>query len=103
MVDEIVHGALVLNQSSGRLEADESLLEAALRETLAETAWTVELTGLLGIYQWRSPTTEKHYLGFAFTARLRSHDARRTTHDANSTKASSARCGSSARKSRRNP
>ena len=49
-VEEVKAGRLVLNQPAGHLEANESLREAALRETLEETGWDVELTALLGIY-----------------------------------------------------
>ena len=42
MVEESVGGRLVLNQPAGHLEPDESLVEAALRETLEEgpLAWS---------------------------------------------------------------
>lgn len=53
MVEEISHDRVVFNQPAGHLEADESLIEAARRETLEETAWTVEITGLTGIYLFR--------------------------------------------------
>ena len=39
---------LVFNQPAGHLDPGESLSEAAVRETLEETGWDVELTGLLG-------------------------------------------------------
>ena len=44
LVEEQVRGRLVLNQPAGHLEPDESLLEAARRETLEETGWHVEPT-----------------------------------------------------------
>lgn len=50
MVEEIKNNRKVLNQPAGHLEKNETLLEAALRETLEETAWDVELTGVIGIY-----------------------------------------------------
>lgn len=50
MVEEIKFGQKVINQPAGHLEPNETLLEAALRETLEETAWDVELTGVIGIY-----------------------------------------------------
>ena len=68
MVEERVSGALVLNQPAGHLEPDESLLEAALRETREETGWNVRITHLVGAYQWKAPETERHYLRFAFAA-----------------------------------
>lgn len=42
-------GELVFNQPAGHLEEGETLAQAALRETLEETGWHVELTGVLGI------------------------------------------------------
>lgn len=79
MVEESVGGKLVLNQPAGHLEPDESLLEAALRETLEETGWNVRLTAFVGAYQWKAPvngdgTGGRHYLRFAFAAEPVSHD-----------------------------
>lgn len=54
-------GRLVLNQPAGHLEANESLREAALRETLEETGWDVELTALLGIYLYTAPSNGVTY------------------------------------------
>src|SRR5690606_18486495 len=56
MVEESVAGQLVLNQPAGHLEPDESLFEAALRETREETGWDVRLTAFVGAYQWRAPS-----------------------------------------------
>ncbi len=42
-------GALVFNQPAGHLEEGETLAQAALRETLEETGWQVELYGVLSI------------------------------------------------------
>lgn len=74
-VEERVRGQLVLNQPAGHLEAGESLMEATCRETLEESAWEVEPTHLIGIYQWTSPLDGIGFLRFAFAARaLRQHD-----------------------------
>ena len=54
-VREISKGQVVLNQPAGHLEANESLLEAAVRETLEETGWQVELTHVIGIYLFLAP------------------------------------------------
>lgn len=74
MVEERVQGELVLNQPAGHLEPDESLLQAACRETLEETGWEVELTAFVGAYQWTSPRDGKHFLRMAFAAEPRRHD-----------------------------
>lgn len=49
LVEEYSQGKRVLNQPAGHLEPNESLLEAAVRETIEETGWRVELTGYLGV------------------------------------------------------
>ena len=82
MVEESVAGQLVLNQPAGHLEPDESLADAALRETLEETGWHVRLTNFVGAYQWKAPlhphgSGGRHYLRFAFAAEPVSHDPSR--------------------------
>ena len=76
-VEERVNGRLVINQPAGHLEPDETLAEAALRETREETGWDVRLTGFLGAYQWKAPETGRHYLRFAFCAEPERHDPSR--------------------------
>lgn len=68
MVEEKCDGDIVLNQPAGHLEEGESLIEAAVRETLEETAWHVKITSFTGIYQWRQPVSGESYLRFSFTA-----------------------------------
>lgn len=72
LVEETVRGELVLNQPAGHLEPDESLPNAAVREALEETAWSVELTHLVGMYQWANG--DGHFLRFTFAARAHKHD-----------------------------
>ncbi|HEX5755962.1 MAG TPA: NUDIX hydrolase [Arenimonas sp.] len=67
-VEEDVRGERVLNQPAGHLEPDESLFEAALRETLEETGWEVQLTAFVGAYQWTSPKDGRQFLRMAFAA-----------------------------------
>ena len=85
MVEEHAHGKLVLNQPAGHLEPDESLYEAALRETREETGWDVQLTAFVGAYQWKAPDSDKgpgrHYLRFAFAAEPLAHDPARPLDD----------------------
>ena len=82
MVEERAHDKLVFNQPAGHLEPDESLSEAALRETREETGWDVELTAFIGAYQWKAVNPDgsagRHYLRFAFAAEALTHDATRT-------------------------
>nr|HPI96399.1 NUDIX domain-containing protein [Gammaproteobacteria bacterium] len=44
MVEESLHGQKLLNQPAGHLDKGETLVEAAIRETLEESAWKVEIT-----------------------------------------------------------
>ena len=77
LVEETVHGGLVLNQPAGHLEPDETLFDAARRETLEESGWEVELTAFVGAYQWTSPADGRHFLRMAFAATpLRHHPDR---------------------------
>ena len=48
MVEELKGGRAVLNQPAGHLDPHETLTEAAVRETLEETGWDVEATGIVG-------------------------------------------------------
>ncbi|MBD8526680.1 NUDIX hydrolase [Pseudomarimonas arenosa] len=76
VVEERVRGETVVNQPAGHLEPDESLIEAARRETLEETRWEVEIQGLIGVYQWRAPDGT-HFVRFAFSAKaLHEHQER---------------------------
>lgn len=77
MVEERAQGRLVFNQPAGHLEPDETLLDAALRETREETGWDVRLTAFVGAYQWKATETGRHYLRFAFAAEPVRHDPKR--------------------------
>ncbi len=76
LIEEQVRGRRVLNQPAGHLERGETLVEAAIRETLEESAWEVEPEALVGTYQWTAPDGTD-FLRFAFCARaLRHHPDR---------------------------
>ncbi len=77
MVEEAINGIAMFNQPAGHLEDGESLLDAAVRETLEETGWNVELQYLIGVQQWRSTEHGDMVLRFSFAARALSHDAAR--------------------------
>lgn len=76
LVEERIAGRSVLNQPAGHLEPDESLASAAVRETLEETGWDVELTDFIGCYQWTA-TDGTPFLRFCYAAQpLRHHPER---------------------------
>lgn len=49
-------GKMVFNQPAGHLHPDESLAEAALRETLEETGWQISLQGIVSVALYKAPT-----------------------------------------------
>lgn len=77
MVEENIRGQLRYNQPAGHLEPDEALVDAAVRETLEETGWEVELEHFLGVHQWFSPVHHDHVVRFGFSARAVRHHATR--------------------------
>ncbi|MEP6593534.1 MAG: NUDIX hydrolase [Acidobacteriota bacterium] len=82
-VEEEANGAIVINQPAGHLEPDETLLDAAVRETVEETGWQVRVTTFIGAYQWTAPGagqggSGRHFLRLAFAAEPLAFDAGRT-------------------------
>lgn len=86
LVEEEKQGRLVLNQPAGHLEPGESLIEAARRETLEETAWQVEIQGVIGIGLYVAPGNGVTYYRTAFHARPLAHEPERAL-DADITRA----------------
>ena len=78
LIEEETRYGLRLNQPAGHVESGESLVAAAIRETLEEAAWRVEPTALVGIYQWRSPGSGTTFVRFAFAAEPNGHEPART-------------------------
>ena len=76
-VEEHVGGRTVLNQPAGHWEPGETLLEAAVRETLEETGWDVEPTALLGVYEYQPGDLDYGFLRFAYLARPVRHHTER--------------------------
>jgi 8-oxo-dGTP pyrophosphatase MutT (NUDIX family) len=74
-VEELKAGKAVLNQPAGHLDPDESLQRAAVRETLEETGWDVELTSVIGIYLYTAPSNGVTYQRICFAARALRHHA----------------------------
>src|SRR5690606_24023648 len=77
MVYEEAEGHKVYNQPAGHLDPNETLKEAAIRETLEETGWTEELTGAVGVNLYTAPSNGITYLRTTFIAKTVSHDADR--------------------------
>jgi 8-oxo-dGTP pyrophosphatase MutT (NUDIX family) len=74
MVEETDQGRTVFNQPAGHLEQGETLFAAAVRETLEETAWLVELDSLLGLYHYPAPNGVT-YIRHCFVATPLEHRA----------------------------
>ena len=77
LVEEETRNGPRLNQPAGHLELGETLPAAAIRETLEETAWQVDLAALVGVYRWEAPDTGATFIRFAFAGSALRHDASR--------------------------
>lgn len=66
----------VFNQPAGHVEAGETLMQAAVRETMEETGYEVEIQSLLGIYSYTPPMfPDRTYYRFCFLAQDITHHA----------------------------
>lgn len=74
LVEEETSEGVRFNQPAGHLDEGESLVDAAVRETLEETAHRFVPHYLVGIYQWRRPGADTTYLRFAFAGESAGHD-----------------------------
>lgn len=75
MVYEEAENRRVYNQPAGHLEPNETLIEAALRETREETGWTVKVTGVVGVNLYTAPSNGITYFRTTFIAEPISLDA----------------------------
>jgi 8-oxo-dGTP pyrophosphatase MutT (NUDIX family) len=73
LVEERIDDKTVLNQPAGHWEEGETLVDAARREALEETAWDVEPVALLGVYEYAPADLDYSFLRFAFVARAVKH------------------------------
>ncbi|GHD69535.1 NUDIX hydrolase [Jeongeupia chitinilytica] len=82
LVEERILGQRKLNQPAGHVEHGESIVAAAVRETLEETAHHFVPAALVGIYLWSPPERpELTYLRFAFAGSVTGVDAGRALDD----------------------
>lgn len=72
---------MTLNQPAGHLESGESLIDAVIRETKEETAWSFNPTELVGIYRWQHPVNDETYMRFCFTGEVEEHDENQALDD----------------------
>lgn len=77
LVEERVSNRIVFNQPAGHVERGEQIVDAVVRETLEETAWTFHPEALVGIYYWEQPERNRSFLRFAFSGRVSDHDSTR--------------------------
>lgn len=77
MVYEDADGKLVYNQPAGHLDPDETLCEAAIREALEETGWTIKLTGVVGVNLYTAPSNGVTYMRTTFIGEALSRDTGR--------------------------
>ncbi len=74
LVEEQTGSGILFNQPAGHLEPGESIIAAAIRETLEETAYTFAPQSVLGIYRWHSRAENITFIRFAFTGSVIAHD-----------------------------
>jgi len=73
LVEEHTSQGLRFNQPAGHLEANESLLQAVVRETREESAYDFEPQYLIGVYRWHADNSDTTYLRFAYSGRVIAH------------------------------
>ncbi|MGI9292165.1 MAG: NUDIX hydrolase [Gammaproteobacteria bacterium] len=75
VVEELVHGEKVINQPAGHVEANETLINAAIREVNEETAWHFKPKAITGVYLWTHPESGERFLRIVFCGTVHDHDA----------------------------
>lgn len=80
-VEETCNGKVVFSQPAGHVEQGESLIQAAIRETLEETGWVIAPTHFLGLYVYTSPHNQVTYYRSCFIAQTERLDETRGLDD----------------------
>jgi len=73
LVEETTDRGNRFNQPAGHLEDNEAIIDAVIRETLEESAYTFTPESLLGIYHWKHEHNDTTYLRFAFIGSVSNH------------------------------
>jgi ADP-ribose pyrophosphatase YjhB (NUDIX family) len=73
LVEEHTSQGLKFNQPAGHLEANESLLNAVVRETREESAYDFIPEHLVGVYRWHASGSNTTYLRFAYSGKTLAH------------------------------
>ena len=75
LINEQGEFGIVYNQPAGHVDEGESIMAAAIRETLEETRWQVKLKHLVGIYIFTAPANGITYHRYCFAAEALMHQA----------------------------
>jgi len=81
MVEEDLHNKMLLNQPAGHLDEGETLVQAAIRETMEESAWLVKINHLVEFSQWTSPNSGTHFLRACFAGTAIKHNPKQVLDD----------------------
>ncbi len=68
LVKEMSQGKVVYNQPAGHIEEDESIFDAATREALEESGWSITLKSVIGLYTYKAPSNGITYYRICFEA-----------------------------------
>ncbi len=69
LVEEIIDGEVRFNQPAGHLEANETIIDACLREVKEETGLNITISALVCIYQFSASDTLS-FMRFTFCAQV---------------------------------
>ncbi|GLQ31792.1 NUDIX hydrolase [Litoribrevibacter albus] len=81
LVKEISNGIEVYNQPAGHIEADESVFDAAVRETYEETGYQVSIDSFVGSYIYKAPANGVTYHRYCFVGSIIEFDPKATLDD----------------------